>query len=155
MVSPARIPKGADLDNIGWLYSTREAIGSDSDSAAAATWPKVKFMLDQMITVESTILATVTDFLAGTQLDQPGVPGVYTIWLASTVGDSTVSISLGGRTITQDATVVLRANSEIREDEDPYFQVLSRSNGRPVIAVTEVTAMTCRVRVRFIPGMRT
>lgn len=112
-------------------------------------------VMDQMITVENTIQATVTDFLAGSQLDQPGVPGVYTIWAASTVGDSTMSISLGGRTVTQDAVVVLRANSEIREDEDPYFQVLSRSNGRPVIAITEITAMTCRVRVRFIPAVRT
>ena len=112
-------------------------------------------VMDQMITVEETILASDTDFLAGTQLDQPGVPGVYTVWLASTVGDTTVSISLGGRTITNNAVVILRANSEIRENEDPFFQMLSRSNGRPVIAITEVTAMTCRVRVRFIPAVRT
>jgi len=112
-------------------------------------------MLDQMITVESTIQATNNDFLSGTQLDQPGVPGVYTIWACSTVGDSTMSISLGGRTITDGAVLVLRANSEIREDEDPYFQILSRSNGRPVIAITEVTAMTARIRVRFIPAVRT
>jgi len=112
-------------------------------------------VLSQMITVEETILASDTDFLAGTQLDQPGVPGVYTVWLASTVGDTSVSISLGGRTITQNATVVLRANSEIREDEDPYFQMQSQTAGRPVISITEVTAMTCRVRVRFIPAIRT
>ncbi len=36
-------------------------------------------VLSQMITVESTITATNADFLAGTQLDQPGVPGVYTV----------------------------------------------------------------------------
>ena len=149
----APAPRGADLDNIGWLFSTAEGVGSPINPHI--TWPKVEFMLDQMITVESTILATVTDFLAGTQLDQPGVPGVYTIWAASTVGDSTMSISIGGRTITQDAVVVLRANSEIREDEDPYFQMVSRTNGRPVIAITETTAMTCRVRVRFIPAIRT
>ena len=112
-------------------------------------------MLDQMITVENVIAATNNDFLAGTQLDQPGVPGVYTIWLASTVADTTVSIGLGGRSITDGAVVVERANSEIRENEDPYFQVLSRGNGRPVIAITELTAMACRVRCRFIPGVRT
>jgi len=147
------IPKGADLANVGWLSSFLSGQGAPINPNL--TWPKVTFMLDQMITVESTIQATVTDFLSGTQLDQPGVPGVYTVWAASTVGDSTMSISLGGRTVTQDAVVVLRANSEIREDEDPYFQMLSRSNGRPVIAITEVTAMTCRVRVRFIPAVRT
>lgn len=112
-------------------------------------------MLDQMITDEQTLTATTADVLAGTQLDQPGVPGVYTIWLSSTVGDSTVTIRLGGRLIVNAAVVVLRANSEILENEDPFFQMLSRSSGRPVITVTEVTAMVCRVRTRFIPAVRT
>ena len=109
-------------------------------------------VLDQMITDEQTLTASNTDVLAGTQLDQPGVPGVYTIWLASTVGDTTVSVSLGGRTIVNNGVVVLRANSEIRVDEDPFFQMISRTGGRPVIAVVEVTAMTCRVRTTFIPA---
>lgn len=112
-------------------------------------------VMDQMITVEQTLTATVADFLAGTQLDQPGVPGVYTVWLVSTVGDTTVSISLGGRTIVSGATVILRANSEILEDADNFYQMLSRGVGRPIIAVTEVTAMVCRVRVKFLPAMRT
>jgi len=111
-------------------------------------------VLDQMITDEQTLVATTPDVLSGTQLDQPGVSGVYTIWLSSTVGDSTVSITLGGRTITSNAVIILRANSEIRENEDPFFQVLSRTGGRPVIAVTEVTSMVCRVRTRFLPGVR-
>jgi len=109
-------------------------------------------VLSQMITDEQSLTASVTDVLAGTQLDQPGVPGVYTIWLASTVGDTTVSINLGGRQIVNNAVVVLRANSEIRENEDTFFQVLSRTGGRPVISVVEVTAMVCRVRVKFIPA---
>lgn len=108
-----------------------------------------------MITVEEVITASDADFLSGSQLDQPGVPGVYTVWLASTVGDTTVSISLGGRTIASSAVVILRANSEIRENEDPFFQMLSRTGGRPVINITEVTAATIRVRVRFIPASAT
>lgn len=112
-------------------------------------------VMDQMITVEDVLTATNADFLAGTQLDQPGVPGVYTIWLVSTVGDTTVSINLGGRIIVSEAVVVLRANSEIRIDEDSNFQMLSRTGGRPVISVTEVTAMACRVRVIFLPAVRT
>jgi len=44
-----------------------------------------QLVLSQIITVESVLTASNTDFLAGTQLDQPGVPGVYTVWLASTV----------------------------------------------------------------------
>jgi len=109
-------------------------------------------VLSQMITDEQSLTATTPDVLAGTQLDQPGVPGVYTIWLASTVGDTTVSINLGGRQIATNAVVILRANSEIRENEDTFFQVLSRTGGRPVINVIEVTAMVCRVRTKFIPA---
>lgn len=112
-------------------------------------------VLEQMITVEEVITASNSDFLSGSQLDQPGVPGVYTIWLASTVGDTTVSISLGGRTIVSGGVVILRANSEIRENEDPFFQMLSRTGGRPVIDITEVTAASIRVRVRFIPAFST
>jgi len=112
-------------------------------------------VLDQLITVEDVITATNTDFLAGTQLDQPGVPGVYTIFLASTVGDSTVTVTLGGRTLVNGAVIVLRANSEIRENEDTFFQMLSRTGGRPVINITEVTAASIRVRVKFLPALAT
>ena len=107
----------------------------------------------QIITVESVIVATNTDFLAGTQLDQPGVPGVYTVWAASTVGDSTMTIPLGGRSITNGSVIVLRANSEIRENEDTFWQMLSRGVGRPVINVVEVTAASIRVRVKFLPAV--
>lgn len=110
-------------------------------------------VLSQIITVEDVITASNADFLAGTQLDQPGVPGVYTIWIASTVGDTTVTITLGGRTITSAAVVILRANSEIREDEDTFWQMLSRGVGRPVINIVEVTAASIRVRVKFLPAV--
>jgi len=112
-------------------------------------------VMDQMITDERTVAADDADVLAGTALDQPGVPGVYTTWLASTVGDSLVTISLGGRTIVNAGVVILRANSEIRENEDPYFQMLSRTGSRPVINVNIVTAAIVRVRTRFIPAVRT
>jgi len=103
-----------------------------------------------MITVEQVITATNVDFLSGTQLDQPGVPGIYTIWLASTVGDTTVSITLGGLLITSEKAVILRANSEIRENEDDFLQMASSTGGRPVINITEVTAASIRVRVKFL-----
>ena len=112
-------------------------------------------VMDQMVTDEQVLAATTADVLSGTQLDQPGVPGVYTIWAASTVGDSTITISLGGRTIVNAAVAILRANSEIRQDEDNFFQVLSRTGGRPVISVVEVTAMLMRVRTIFLPAVVT
>lgn len=112
-------------------------------------------VLEQMITVESTLTADDTDFLAGTQLDQPGVPGVFTVWGSSTVGDTEMSITLGGRTITNAAILILRANSEIRENEDTFFQMLSRTGGRPVININVVTAAVVRIRVKFIPAIAT
>ena len=111
-----------------------------------------QLVLSAMITVESTVAADNTDFLAGTQLDQPGVSGVYTIWAASTVGDTLLSITLGGRTITNNAVVTLRANSEIRENEDTFFQMLAVGPGRPVININVVTAAVVRVRVKFLPA---
>lgn len=110
-------------------------------------------LLQQMITVERTLAADNADFLAGTQLDQPGVPGVYTVWAASTVGDTEISLTLGGRTITNEAIVTLRANSEIRENEDVFFQAISQTGGRPVININVVTAAVVRVRVKFIPAV--
>lgn len=112
-------------------------------------------VISQMQTVELVLTASDLDFLAGTQLDQPGVPGVYTVWAASTVGDTTITVTMGGRTMVNGAVVVLRANSEIRENEDPFYQVFSATGGRPVIALTEVTAASIRVRVRFLPAFAT
>jgi len=112
-------------------------------------------VMDQIIHVESTITADNADFLAGTQLDQPGVPGVYTVWAASTVGDTELTVSLGGRTVVNAAIVILRANSEIREDEDTFFQMLARTGGRPIINVNVVTAAVVRIRVKFLPAIRT
>lgn len=112
-------------------------------------------VLDQIITDEQVLTATNADVLAGTQLDQPGVPGVYSVWAASTVGDSTITIRLGGRQVVTDAVIILRGNSEIRENEDSPFQMVSRGAGRPVIIITEVTAASIRVRVKFLPALRT
>ena len=112
-------------------------------------------VISQIITVEDVITATNTDFLAGTQLDQPGVPGVYTIWAASTVGDTLIDVSLGGRTLVSSAVIILRANSEIRENEDTFWQMLSRTGGRPIINITEVTAASIRIRVKFLPAFAT
>jgi len=116
------------------------------------TQEALQMVLENMVTVEETLNADSPDFLAGTQLDQPGVAGVYTIWGASTAGGTAISITLGGRTLTNAAILTLRANSEIRENEDVFFQALSRTGGRPVINVNVVTAATVRIRVKFIPA---
>jgi len=112
-------------------------------------------VISQIVTDEQVLAATTADVLAGTLLDQPGVPGVYTIWAVSTVGDTTITVRQGGRTVVDAAVVILRANSEIREDEDTFFQMVSRTGGRPVITITEVSAMACRVRTKFLPAIAT
>jgi len=113
----------------------------------------IELVLNAMIMVENTLLATDVDFLAGTQLDQPGVPGVYTIWIAS--GDATdlYTISLGGRTLVSGANPILRANAEIRENEDAFTQILSPTGGRPVISFTSAAGATARIRVKFLPAI--
>lgn len=109
----------------------------------------------QIVTDEQVLAATTADVLAGTLLDQPGTPGVYTIWAASTVADTVITVRQGGRTVVNAAVVIERANGEIRENEDTFFQVLSRTGGRPVIVITETTAMACRVRTKFLPAFAT
>jgi len=109
-------------------------------------------VLANMITVETIIFASNADFLAGTQLDQPGVPGVYTIWGASLLGDTQISITLGGQTITNAAILTQRASNEIRENEDTFFQMVSITGGRPVINVNMIMPTNVRIRVKFIPA---
>lgn len=111
-------------------------------------------VMDQLILDEQVLTATTPDVLSGTQLDQPGVAGVYTIWIVSDQVDTTYSVSLGGRTYANAAAAVQRTGSVIAEDEDPYVQILSRTGGRPVISIVEVTAAIIRVRVKFLPATR-
>jgi len=112
-------------------------------------------VMSQMITDEQVLTATTTDVLAGTQLAQPNVPGVFTIFAASTVGDSTITVTLGGRTLITAGIVILRANSEIRENEDTFIQGISSTGGRPIISIVEVTAASIRVRTKFLPAFAT
>ncbi len=143
LLSPSQ-PGQANENILADLQIVREVFQDEEE---------LQMVLDQMITVESTVAADNADFLSGTQLDQPGVPGVYTIWAASTVGDTEITVTLGGRTLVSAATVTLRANSEIRENEDTFFQMLSVTGGRPVININVVTAAVVRIRVKFIPAM--
>jgi len=118
-------------------------------------WELNDMVLSDIVTVENTIAVDNLDFLAGSQLDQPGVPGVYTIWGASTVGDTLISVTLGGRTMVNAAALILRANSEILESDDTFFQMLSRTGGRPVININVQTAAVVRIRVKFLPAATT
>ncbi len=110
-------------------------------------------VMSQMVTDQQLITATNTDVLAGTQLDQPGVPGVYTVWVASTQADTLVTITLGGRTIVNNAVAVNRANAAIDQEADNFYQMVSLMAGRPVINITEVTAASIQIRTIFLPAV--
>lgn len=112
-------------------------------------------ILSQIITDEQILAATTADVLAGTQLDQPGVPGVYTIWAVSDVIDSTITVRMGGRVVVNNAIVIQRSGVIIDESADTFFQVISVGAGRPVITITETTAMSLRIRTKFLPGVST
>lgn len=155
MRDPSEKPEGAGYQN---YHVPKDYIRQPIPAREVILAPdteEVYVVLEQMITDEQILSATTADVLAGTQLDQPGVPGVFTVWAASDVVDTTITIRLGGRTIVLNAIVTQRTGSIILESDDPFFQMLSRGAGRPVISVVETTAMVLRVRTRFIPAMRT
>ncbi len=141
-------------DHSPW-WSPREPLAEDLAATFEALGLREADLIDQILTVERTLTADNTDFLAGTILDQPGTGGSYTVWGASTVGDTEITVSLGGRRLVDAGILVLRANSEIRENEDTFYQMVSQTGGRPVININVVTAATVRIRVKFLPAFPT
>lgn len=105
-----------------------------------------------LIQVNQLLAATDLDVLAGTQLDQVPRPGVFRVWAASTVGDSTMSVTLGADTLINGQVLPLRANGVPDIDADVPILVPSPGGVRPVVSVTEVTAMTAMVIVVFQPA---
>lgn len=100
--------------------------------------------------VRTTLTADNTDVLAGTQLDQVPGPGVFTVFGASTVLDSAITITLGKDTLINAQPMPLRANGEPNINEDIPLAIIESGGGvRPVINVDEVTAMTAVLIVVF------
>ena len=110
-------------------------------------------LLAQMVTVEKVFTVDQTDFLSGTQLDQPGIPGVYVVHAATTDDSGEITINQGSRTVVSSAALVRRDNAEIHEDEDVFYLTQSPSGGRPVISIDIAASQTGRCRVKFIPAM--
>jgi len=99
-----------------------------------------------MIEVRANLTASNTDALAGTQLDQVPTPGRFTIWLASSVSDSTVTVSLGQDTIINAQPVSTATNGVPLIDRDPPVAEIDSPGGvRPIINVVEVTAMVANL----------
>ena len=103
------------------------------------------------ITVTANLVATNSDVLSGTQLDQSPGAGVFTIYAASTVADSTITISLGGTIIINAQALTLRTNGVPDLLNDLPYGITAPSGVRPVINVIEVTAMTAHLIIVFTP----
>lgn len=103
-----------------------------------------------MIVVRQSITADNTDVLAGTQLDQVPLPGKFTIWAASTVLDSLLTVSLGEITLINAQALPLRTNGEPNVNEDiPLAEIDSPGGARPVLNYNEQTAATVVIQVVY------
>jgi len=103
-----------------------------------------------MIIVESVLTADNTDVLAGTDLANIPSLGGLSVFAASTVLDTLLSITgPGSEPVVRLRPILLRANAEVRQDEDVSFQVPVVQGGRYVINVDVVTAATVRIRAIF------
>jgi len=105
-----------------------------------------------MISVWTLLAATIADFLAGTQLDQVPGPGTFEILGASTVGDSTITVVLAGQILIDGQPLPLRSNGIPDASDDPIIAIQTPGGVRPIITITEVTAMSAMVQVTFVPG---
>lgn len=103
-----------------------------------------------MIIVETVLSADNTDVLAGSDLANIPEGGVLMIRAASTQQDTDITITgPGSEPVARNIPMILRANAEIRQQDDPSFQIPVTQGGRYVINVDVVTAATVRVSATF------
>lgn len=103
-----------------------------------------------MIIVENVATADDTDFLQNTDLANIPSPGILSIYAASTQNDTLLTITgPGSEPVVRSQAMVLRANAEIRMDEDITYMIPVSQGGRYVIAVDVQTAATFRIRAVF------
>ena len=105
-----------------------------------------------MIEVKKVLDADNSDVLSGTQLDQISEAGLFEILCASTVADTTITVSMMDEIIINNQPVALRANGEpLMSDDVPISIDVGDGGGRPIIAIDETTPATICVRVFFTP----
>lgn len=103
-----------------------------------------------MILVEVVTTADNTDILSNSDLANIPEGGGLTVFASSTQNDTLLTITgPGSEPVVRDQAILLRANAEIRQNEDPHFEVAVSQGGRYVIAVDVVTAATVRIRAIF------
>lgn len=103
-----------------------------------------------MITVDVVGSADNVDVLSGSDLANIPSLGGLSIFAASTQQDTLITITgPGSEPVTRSIPITLRANAEIRQDEDVKYQLPVTQGGRYVINVDVVTAATFRVRAIY------
>lgn len=105
------------------------------------------------VDVDVVLTADNTDVLSATDLDQIPNNGVLVILAASSQQDSALTITLpGGAGIAapmRAIPVTMRANGEIRQDQDPQLVLPIRQGGHATLNLDVVTAATVRIRAKF------
>lgn len=103
-----------------------------------------------MIVVDTVLTADNTDVLGGTDLANIPAAGGLQVFASSTQQDTTITITgPGSEPVVRTRPVTLRANAEIRENEDVGYEVPVVQGGRYVINIDVVTAATVRVRAIY------
>lgn len=96
-----------------------------------------------MIVVNSTLTASNTDILNGTDLDSIPGPGVLSVFGASTQADGTITITgPGSEPVVRNRVLALRTNGVPDKLSDQPFLVGVIQGGHYVLNYTEVTAAT-------------
>lgn len=103
------------------------------------------------ITITRLITVGVTDFLEtyASHIKRAPSNGVYEVWAISDVEDTTLNCKLGNEEILGTSEVGSSANNYIDERFGADSVAVAAAGETMVIAVTEVTSMSARVRVRF------
>jgi len=103
-----------------------------------------------MIVVDTVLTADNNDVLGGTDLANIPGPGGLQVFGVSTQQDTTITITgPGSEPVIRNRPLTLRANAEIRENEDVGLEVPVSQGGRYVIAIDVVTAATVRIRAIY------
>jgi len=108
------------------------------------------------VDVDVVITADNTDVLAGTDLDQIPANGVLVILACSTQQDTGLTITLPGGAGVQapmrGIPITMRANAEIRQDQDPQLVLPILQGGHATLNADITTAATARLRAKFVPA---
>lgn len=106
-------------------------------------------MANQHVLVQDT--AADTDALSGTDLERPPGPGVYNLWLASTVNTALVTVVVGGANIVRNQVIPLRTNGIPNASDDPPTISMTVFGGEKVAVNIGGTTGTVHTLAEFVP----